>query len=64
MSQDNNYTIARKRQKVVKIDHFHWFSDIFDIDSGLNKHSDMIPTKFCQAFSGTNLEYQQGVVWV
>ena len=47
---------------MVKIDHFHCFSDIMGIYYELNEF--MNPIKSCQASSDTSIEYQQGVVWL
>ena len=49
---------------MVKIDHFHCFSDILEINSGPNEHIDMILSKAHQESFDTSLEYQHGVVWL
>ena len=62
MNQDNSIILNWENVKnVVKIDHFHCFSDILDVYFGWIEQFDMIPSKSCQVSSDTSLEYQQGL---
>ena len=59
----SDHPFLRKVQKCVFYTQIGHFEHLFDVFSGTRGRIDLIPFAYCQATSGTSLEYPHGVFW-